>query len=486
MNTFSKGTVGLATARLVTQILGMLNTMLLSRASSLQEYGTYSQIFVIINLSVSIVGMGLPDSINYFLARHEENKKHFVSCYISLITTLSVIVGILSIVIIPVYARYFNNIDLVNYGYMMLLLPWSTLMLSSADTIFVSENRVKWLMLLKIVNSVINVSLALLFCLDLLYFNHYLIFYVSGQLALTLVVILLIYKLYYGLTFKLNYATVCQIMKISVPIGLAGIAGMLKTEMDKLVIGKFYSTDKMAVYSNVSKELPIAILSAVISTMAFPQIAKLVKNRKMNEAIKAWGDLTIVSLAITGFFIAGVFVFAKEAIVFLYSEKYVTGISVFRIYLLVLVFRITYFGIILNSMGETKSILKCTIISLVCNVALNYILYFLIGFEGPAIATWIASAVAACSQLIITSKKSSIKFSKVLPWKDLLFVLGINVVFALFFWMLKVFLCTIWHIGEVSKAFILATVWAMCYFVIMYKYLKKHWSMATNEMEQDG
>ena len=53
-------------------VLSMLTTMLLSRSRTLQEYGDYSQLILVSSMATVLFMMGLPSSINYFVARADD------------------------------------------------------------------------------------------------------------------------------------------------------------------------------------------------------------------------------------------------------------------------------------------------------------------------------------------------------------------------------------------------------------------------------
>lgn len=61
----------LTVSRLITLSIALVSAMLLSRFRTLEEYGTYSQILLVTNIVTSLLMLGLPNSINYFLARAE-------------------------------------------------------------------------------------------------------------------------------------------------------------------------------------------------------------------------------------------------------------------------------------------------------------------------------------------------------------------------------------------------------------------------------
>ena len=64
-------TIKLTISKVMSLVIAMVSSMLLSRYRTLEEYGTYSQLLMVINIMTSLLMLGLPNSINYFLSRAE-------------------------------------------------------------------------------------------------------------------------------------------------------------------------------------------------------------------------------------------------------------------------------------------------------------------------------------------------------------------------------------------------------------------------------
>jgi len=83
-STIASNRLKLTTSKLITMMISMITAMLLSRFRTLKEYGTYSQLLLVINLFTTIFMLELPNSVNFFLARAEndEEKQKFLSAII--------------------------------------------------------------------------------------------------------------------------------------------------------------------------------------------------------------------------------------------------------------------------------------------------------------------------------------------------------------------------------------------------------------------
>ena len=68
-------TIKLTISKVMSLVIAMVSSMLLSRYRTLEEYGTYSQLLMVINIMTSLLMLGLPNSINYFLSRAETEEE---------------------------------------------------------------------------------------------------------------------------------------------------------------------------------------------------------------------------------------------------------------------------------------------------------------------------------------------------------------------------------------------------------------------------
>ena len=129
----------LTLSKVITLCISMACTMLLSRFRTTEEYGTYSQLLLVVNLFTSLFMLGLPNSINYFLSRaeNEQERQKFLSVYYTLSTLLSVVMGIVLVLAIPLIEAYFKNPALRGFLYFLAIYPWANVVSSSIENILI-------------------------------------------------------------------------------------------------------------------------------------------------------------------------------------------------------------------------------------------------------------------------------------------------------------------------------------------------------------
>jgi O-antigen/teichoic acid export membrane protein len=309
------------------------------------------------------------------------------------------------------------------------------------------------------------------------------IIFVIGEAGFALSVFFIVKSLIGKLRIIFDKQLIKTIFVFSLPIGLGSVIGTIRTELDKLIIAGFYNTEQMAVYTNSAREMPVTIIASSLTAVLLPQLVRLLKKDKNDKAIHLWGDVTTLSYTIICFLAIGIFAFAPDVITLLYSEKYISGVPVFRIYSLVLLFRCTYFGMILNATGHTKLILKSTTVTLILDVVFNFVLYYILGFIGPALSTLIATAVSATYQLILTSRILKISFKNIFPWKNIIIITSANIILGVLFVLLKKILPWDITLGGIMESIVLAIIWAMIYFVFTLKLIKNKWHEINKDNE---
>ena len=468
-------TIKLTASKIATTIISLVSSMLLSRFRTLTEYGTYSQLLMAINLVCSALMLGLPNSLNYFAAKAEsqEERDKFLSVYYTLSTILSLITGLVLVLSTPLLEKIFDNNLISKFWYFLAFFPWTKIIMSGVENLLVVYQKTHILMLYRILNSIALLGIIVLVQVLNGSFSSYMILYLVVEASFTIWVYVLVKKNAQELQPSLNLNLLKSVLTFSIPLGIASMVGTINIELDKLVITSFFSTEELAVYTNASKELPVTVIATSLTAVLLPQMVRLLKEDKPQEAVKLWNSATTISFGIICYIAMGCVVFAPEVIQVLYSDKYLSGTTVFRIYSLGLLLKCTYFGMLLNATGRTKFIFFSSLGSLALNFVLNYICYFLMGFIGPAVATLISSLLMQTFQLIYTSKVCKVPFKNIFPWKNILCLFLLNCCLGGGFYIIQNF--AIKYINQIVSAIILGVVWGGVLLLILFKPLKKQW-----------
>lgn len=476
-NTLGKNAAILTVSKIMTTAISLVSAMLLSRFRDLQEYGTYSQILLVINLFTALFMLGLPNSTNYFLALSDtpEKRWHFLSVYYTLNTILCLIMGVALAISVPLIVSYFKNPLIRDFTYILVLLPWTKIVISSISNILVVYGRTGQLTLFNVINAAVALLSILITKLFGWSFQEYMLLYLIGEGGMMVAVYVIVWRLERPLKICFDTQLVKTIFTYSVPIGLAALVGTLDLEIDKLMIGGMLDTEQLAIYTNAAKELPLTIVASSLTAVLLPQMARMLKNQNAKDAISLWGDTVCLSYMIICFFASALIAFAPQVITILYSEKYLPGVPVFRVYSAVLLLRCTYFGIVLNSIGKTKPVFYTSILSLGLNAVMNYTFFRAFGMIGPAIATFFSIAIAGFVQLYITSKTLAVELRKLLPWRSLAKITLINALLCGAWSAVKAILRLGTSVKDIIVAVILGMIGTLGYALALRKRIISLW-----------
>lgn len=483
MKNIGKKSIVLSACNITTLIISMLISMIIARYRSLEENGIYSLIMLIINTASSFVILGIPNSITYFIGKYSDrkNKENYVGMYYTAMFIICIALGIILFSLTPFFADFYKNKALNDFKYIFLFLPLFLQITSTISDVLISFERIKLLIVYRITYSFFLLLINLFMIVFKWSFFLYMFFYMLVLFILSFMVYLIVkrqLKIKKLIYFDRNLLK--EILKFSMPMGIASIVGTLSLEVDKLFIASKFSTEILGMYSYMAKELPIVAVTSSVTSILLPAIARMMSNGNKTEAVELWKNSTILTFSITMFFVCGVFTYAPQVIEILYSAKYLDGIEIFRIYTLSVLLRFTYFGIFFNCSGNSKKVMKFSIIGLCLNICFNFIFYWIFGIIGPAIATVTSLYITTYLQLKGTAVLLSKNIKELLPWKDFIKIFFINIILAIFFFLMQKVLKLDVIIGDSLEALFLGGIWCVIYWFIMKKKGIKIWNTLNN------
>ena len=460
--------VGVITvSRFAGSLISFVNIALLSRFRTLSEFGTYSEMLLTASLVIAICDLGLPYAVTYFGSRAEteEGRRHFFSVFYTLDTVISIFIGIVMVLAIPLMEWYFDNPNISKYWYFLMLYPWVRIIDATIDNVLVILKKSVLIAAYRITYGIL-VFLVILTIQQLgLGFDEYVMAYTGLLVILMAAAYFLVSKNLGGIRPRFDSQTFKSIMKYAIPIGLASAVGMINIEFDKFIIGHYCSEDEMAIYANASKALPVSLIAGSISMVLMPTIIRKVSEGKDNEAAKMWGNAIVVSLDILMTIVFALLVFAPEVVEFIYSDKYLDGTNVFRIYCTAYLLECTYWGTMLNAKGKTKYILYGSIISCTINIILDLVLFNVFGMKGPAIATVISQGCLVVFQFLMSKKLLNVK--SIVNLNNLSEIAARNIIIAAVCYILKTVLVNNTGINNIVIAFAVGALW-MLFYILMY------------------
>lgn len=460
----------------MTYLATIANTRIVSSYFSLTEYGYRSQILIVVSVLVSVFSLGLSNAPSYFIPTREGKDPpekivrnlYAITFVVVLIMMGLVVLGFDSVV------SYFNNTELYHFRILIFLMAAEQIFFSYYSGIQIAKHQAIRATILNLLRCIATVVVTILVCNNKGSLYNLILYTLSVDCAFCFYTMVNSAKPTNRIGKYIDYSLIKEIAIFCIPLGISTITASLCAQIDKLFVGRLFSPDDLAIYTNMCTELPLAAISGAFIAVISPYVVKYINRGRSRDAIELWKEVVEIVAIILLPIIAMLFVFSKQTIFILYSEKYIIGYKLFQIFILVEISRITYFGLILRSYGKSSLILLSSATTLFLNVIFNFISFYVLkaGMIGFAISTIVSTYIIQFLQLVLSSKVAKVRFANIFPWKSLFKIVVYNIAFALTFY----YIATVLHILDsikVMNMIMMLLVWSVLYiFLMKFRFIK--------------
>ena len=379
----------LAVARVLTLLFNILSTKILSVGLNLTEYGTYSQAVLVSSIGTSVIALGLADALNYFFNKKKNNDVDALQKQriINSVFVLEILLGAIfaTVVILGQYwfVGYFDNTSLYGLLIPVAFLPVLNNLIQFYHVLYISVGKAKKMSFVSLFSTVVKIIST--------YLSVYIaknIFWIFIVMLVIDVTIIAIYHIslmrcnVYINPFRSSAKHFKAILTYSLPMGVFSITSSLTRDLDKLVIGRLADTQALAIYTNCSKVLPLDFLVTAFATVLIPYIVQYVTEEQKDLSVKLFSSYLKVGYYSVWILGTMVLVAPTTIISTLYSNEYLSGSTVFILYIFDSMLRFASMHLILTAANKAKSIMLYSLISLGMNFVLNIILCF--GYGWPS------------------------------------------------------------------------------------------------------
>jgi O-antigen/teichoic acid export membrane protein len=429
--------------------LSLIIPLVLTRVLSLEDYGIYKELSLLIVTLQPILLFGIPSSLRYFIPRSsvEEKRRYMTQALI-----FTVLVGFCLFIVFTLAggliteALFHRNLS----EFMMVMGAHGFLLITAAyiGVVMIVNDDVNLASITAIVFSILDVVIM---CGGVILFPSVMGLLLAILFATLIKFIIAVIYILRNFEPGISYISKSSIRKqlgFSAPLGLSDVVNILNINVDKFYIAFFFAQEAFGVYSIGALITPvILVVYRSVFDIVVPQFSKLYKQLRFSELIKLWHE-GVRKLALL-FYPAFIFLilFAYELITILFPEAYSGSVPVFTIYLFILPLTVTFFNGVLIAAGDTKFLLKATLIAFIINLILNYALiqWFMgmeIGLLGPPTATIIVNVILRALLLYRIKNIMKRPVSELYPWQLLGKLMGVCIIsgFATLSIMLALFM----------------------------------------------
>ena len=380
----------LAGVKFVTLGSTMANTMILSRSLSLEAYGTYAQGVLVVALCADATVLGLVDAVNFFFNR--DSRESVTREYVNAIFVMQVVIGVVTAVLLVALrgaiGGYFSNPMLPALIVFLAFRPMLTNMASVLQVLMMSIGRARAI----VVRNVVFAALKFVAVLITALLTSSIAVLFAMLLALDVLSVLWFWDCFRRWKYMIRlsrprWGRIREILAFSLPMAVYVLTASLMRQVGELVIGMHESTQRYAIYANCATILPLDVVSASFLTVIIPIVTRYIAAGRRDRVRLLFKHYLAVGYLTTVTFSVSCFVVAPEAIQVLYGARYLPGYGVFCLYLVATMARFASLSLILSAAGRTKALMVVSLVAVVFNALLCVVLYSLMGFIGPALAS---------------------------------------------------------------------------------------------------
>ena len=416
----------LAFTKVLTLLFGILSTKILSTGLSLEEYGTYAQANLVMGTGASIILCGMGDALAYYFNNKDKSldeslKARVINTVFFIEISLGVILSAAILLGQDLIADYFSNPAVTPLLWVVAILPLFSNVISFMQMLCISAGRAKWMSIYSIVLTVIRIAAV------------YLSVHVLDNtiwIYVTILVMDIITVSVYNFDIrkkgikinpiKISPKHIKTIFAYGLPMGIYAITSTFTRDIDKLIIGGLGTTEDLAIYTNCSKLLPVDFFVTSFAMVLIPYIYTRVTEGRRAESVELFSSYMKIGYYSVWTLGTMLLISPASVISLLYDDIYVSGKTIFIMYVFDSMIRFASIHLILTAANKAKRVMAYSIISLVLNVVLNLVFFKLWGMIGPAIATLIVAVIYMLLILSDTTKTIQAKWTDVFDFKDLI------------------------------------------------------------------
>jgi O-antigen/teichoic acid export membrane protein len=388
----------LVLARLFTAGLTICIPFVLARAMTLQEFGTYKQLFLIAMTLYLLMPFGVVQSLYYFMPR-AESKRPFVGQTLVYSLGAGLFAGFLLVLLTGQIGHWFQNPDMVHYRWSVGAYTAFLVASLPLEITLTSQGRTKWSAICYLGSDIIRAG-AMTLPVLLGYGLAGCMWAIAALMLLrTAVTWVLLLRTTTGPLFDRKLFS--EQIAYAAPFGAAMLLAVPQQYLHQYAVSVLVAPALYAIYTIGCFQLPVVdLLYTPTSEVLMVQLGELDKAGRMEEGVRAFREATA---RLAFFFLpmsAFLFAIAPEFIVALFGAKFSAAIPLFRISVIGVALTIFPMDGVLRARHQTRHIFIAYLVKALVTIPLVYFGATRFGMIG-AITSYAITEVIGKSVLMI-------------------------------------------------------------------------------------
>ena len=399
--------------------------VVLARVFSIEEFGTYKQVFIFYDTLYYIAQVGLATSLFYFLPRAPENAARYIA------NTTLVIGAVAAACVIAITTRgelvewLFSNRRLgplvvpgaFYFLFLMAAVPLEIIMICRqryrlASATYAGSDMVRALALI----------LPTIATGDLRWVIVGAFAFAATRFGATLLYV----RGIYGAELRPDGPLLREQLRYSLPFGLAVLVATLQANFHHLVVSHSFDAATFAIFAVGCLQIPL--IDFIATPMADVMMVKMTEARRVGDLARAkaiWhqamSDLALLLVPLVGLLL----VIADDFILLLYTESYAASAPIFRVFVLSILFAPLLVESVLRVHADTRHILLLNALQLTIVAAFIWPLLDRFGLVGGVLVTLTGIVAVRSLGLLRVKRLLGSPTHDLLPWSRLLRIAAI-------------------------------------------------------------
>ncbi len=404
--------------------------MVVARVLSMHDLATYRQTMLAYNFVMPLLTLGIPEAMYYFLSGATERRRGIILDNMALLLLMaSVFTAFLLFGGTDFLANRFDNPDLRRTLRWFVFYPLLTFPSMSLTAVLIINEKVN---ISVILNFVLNFALTIALLISCVVTKSYVWpLYMKIVFAgiTTIAMIIAVFSIVKDGFDWPRIGNMWKVLKFAAPLGFAGMLGTISMQLANVIVSSMCTPEEFAVYSNGAQEVPlVGMVTSAIATVILADMAVLCREGRKTEALELFRKAAVASAVVlfplTLFFV----VYAKDFIIFMFSEKYIGSTLPFIIYLLLMPIRIVVYQSAYIALGKTNAVMWRTIVGLFVSTLLIWFCVRIFGSVGAAIGSVLSVYLWGVPyNLVYLARQFNCSISYFFPWRQLAIIAMVSI-----------------------------------------------------------
>jgi O-antigen/teichoic acid export membrane protein len=420
----------LAFGALFTQAATLASLIVLTRLVAKGALGGYQQLWLVYGILAPFLVGGVPTALLYFLphARDEHEARRWVVDAYVVLAALGLVSSLGILLLRDPIAAGTNNHALSGALLLYAPYPFFAFLTAGMPSALIASGKAKLAAILNAFNGVATVGVVIAAAVVSPTTRSMAAgLTISAAIVATVSTFAVLRVLRVPRALDWRAVAWAPLLAYGLPLALTQLAGRLGFQIDRLVVSARYTPAEFAIYAVGAVDIPIAVVvQQAVNSVLVPALSRLHAEGDLAGVARLWQSaIRKTSLIMLPLF-AFLLVMADSVVRVLYGPAFAGSVPIFRAYLFLVPLRVVTYALITQAVGRTGINFAASLVLLAANAVLAVALVFPLGTLGPAIATPLASAIAAGYYLVRLRSVLALRLSDLLPWRLLMANLAVS------------------------------------------------------------